>query len=331
MAEDIFDLTVIGGGTTGLFATYYASMRGMSVKVIESQSEFGGKVMQFFPEKRIYDVGGFPDIFGESLVYRMIDQARRHEPVMITGEWIENIEKRTDDFRLRSSEGRDHYSKAVLLATGNGTFHTKTAPEWEALPHPTFRQQVASHLMHKERYHNKRVVIASDNKVGVGWALYLKDQASSVTVVNPNETFHQVKDADLQALLDSHVTVYFQSSLTDLQVVDEQLEYVQLLDKDQQIVTIEADEIVTFHGLELQQTPFADWGVTIEKGRIPVKGDMATNVAGIFAAGDIVQYEGKTNLIASGYTEAITAVNRAHQSIDPKATEQLYSTVIYRN
>ncbi|WP_235182744.1 hypothetical protein [Gracilibacillus boraciitolerans] len=61
-----------------------------------------------------------------------------------------------------------------------------------------------------------------------------------------------------------------------------------------------------------------------------VEGNMATNVPGIFAAGDIVQYEGKTNLIASGYTEAITAVNKAHKFIDPKVTEQLYSTVLYR-
>ena len=54
------------------------------------------------------------------------------------------------------------------------------------------------------------------------------------------------------------------------------------------------------------------------KADIPVDRVMRTNVPGIYAAGDIVTYEGKLELIATGVAEACTAVNNAVHYIDPK-------------
>ncbi|MFD2656036.1 NAD(P)/FAD-dependent oxidoreductase [Gracilibacillus thailandensis] len=324
--DELFDITIIGGGTTGLFATYYATMRNMKVKLLESQSQFGGKVMQFFPEKLIYDVGGYPDISGEDLVKQMIAQANRHQPEMLSNRWVESIEQKSDHFILNTSDGEQHFTKVVLLATGSGTFHTKMPDNWDALPFPEFRKQVATNLMNREKYHHKNVVITATNKVGVGWALYLKDHAQSVTVVNPDSKFHQVKEEDVEQLRNSSIPIHMESHITNIDVKENQLQSVEI----NETITVETDALLTYHGLELQATPLDNWGVATYKGRILVKGDMATNIPGIFAAGDIVQYEGKTNLIASGYSEAITAVNKAHLFIDPRATEQLYSTVIYR-
>jgi len=46
---------------------------------------------------------------------------------------------------------------------------------------------------------------------------------------------------------------------------------------------------------------------------------MATNVTGVFAAGDITDYPGKVRLIAVGFGEVATAVNNAAVHIDPDA------------
>jgi thioredoxin reductase (NADPH) len=46
---------------------------------------------------------------------------------------------------------------------------------------------------------------------------------------------------------------------------------------------------------------------------------MRTNIPGIYAAGDMVGYEGKLDLIATGFAEAAIAVNNAVHFIDPKA------------
>src|SRR5438045_2096751 len=66
--DALFDCTIIGGGPTGLFASFYAGMREMSVKIIDSLGELGGQVSALYPEKFIYDVAGFPAVKGKDLV-----------------------------------------------------------------------------------------------------------------------------------------------------------------------------------------------------------------------------------------------------------------------
>ena len=46
---------------------------------------------------------------------------------------------------------------------------------------------------------------------------------------------------------------------------------------------------------------------------------MRTNVTGLYAAGDITDYEGKVRLISVGFGEVATAVNNAAVFIDPEA------------
>ncbi|CAA4063833.1 Thioredoxin-disulfide reductase [Staphylococcus aureus] len=38
------DVTIIGGGPSGLYASFYAGLRDMSVRLIDVQSELGGKM-----------------------------------------------------------------------------------------------------------------------------------------------------------------------------------------------------------------------------------------------------------------------------------------------
>ncbi|WP_163539414.1 NAD(P)/FAD-dependent oxidoreductase [Gracilibacillus sp. YIM 98692] len=330
MKEEIYDLTVIGGGPTGLFATYYATMREMKVKLIEGQQELGGKVTQFFPEKKIYDVGGFPVITGEQLVEQMVEQAKRHQPTVLLGEWVEEIVKERDYFCLQTSEGKNHYSKALLIATALGTFHIKKPSDWEQKPFYQSVDQMPTNLMNQAKYKGKRVAISSDHKIGVGWAKYLKDVAKEITLINPEESFYQAKEEDVELLYKSDVKVFTNAYLDNVEMDEDHLKYIDFIDEGNIKQQAVADELLIFHGLTLQKTPFKKWGIHTDKGRVPVDSRMATNVEGIFAAGDIVNYQGKTTLIASGYTEAITAVNYAHQSIDPKAPVQVYSTVIYQ-
>ena len=41
-AEPVFDITIVGAGPTGLFAAFYAGLRGVSVQIIDSLEEVGG-------------------------------------------------------------------------------------------------------------------------------------------------------------------------------------------------------------------------------------------------------------------------------------------------
>ena len=47
--REIYDITIIGGGPVGLFAAFYAGLRGMKVKIIESLSELVGQPAVLYP------------------------------------------------------------------------------------------------------------------------------------------------------------------------------------------------------------------------------------------------------------------------------------------
>jgi thioredoxin reductase (NADPH) len=63
--------------------------------------------------------------------------------------------------------------------------------------------------------------------------------------------------------------------------------------------------------------PLAEWGLNLVKDEIVVNSLMETGRPGIYAAGDVTTYPGKLKLIASGFSEAATAVNQAVHRIYP--------------
>src|SRR5260370_28751529 len=88
-ANDVFDVTIIGGGPTGLFAAFYAGLRGMRTKIIEALPELGGQLAVLYPEKFIYDVPGHPKVLAKDLVKLLVEQIHLFQPTMILVQRIE--------------------------------------------------------------------------------------------------------------------------------------------------------------------------------------------------------------------------------------------------
>ena len=76
------DLLIVGGGPTGLYASYYAGFRGLSATILDSLTELGGQVAAMYPEKFIYDVAGFPRVTGRELVTRLRAAGLRLHPLV---------------------------------------------------------------------------------------------------------------------------------------------------------------------------------------------------------------------------------------------------------
>ena len=45
MPNEVLDLTIIGGEPTGLFGAFYAGVRGIFARIIDSLPELGGQLM----------------------------------------------------------------------------------------------------------------------------------------------------------------------------------------------------------------------------------------------------------------------------------------------
>ena len=91
------DITVIGGGPTGLFAAFYAGMRGASCRIIDALPALGGQLMALYPEKYIYDVAGFPRVLAKDLVAGLQEQALQFGAEARLGETVTGLRKETID------------------------------------------------------------------------------------------------------------------------------------------------------------------------------------------------------------------------------------------
>jgi thioredoxin reductase len=86
-----------------------------------------------------------------------------------------------------------------------------------------------------------------------------------------------------------------------------------------EVRVLPADTVVAALGFTADLGALADWGLELARRHVVVGTTMATNLARVFAAGDISDYPGKVRLIAVGFGEAATAVNNAAVIIDPAA------------
>src|SRR3954462_12589365 len=84
----VVDHAIIGGGPVGLFAAFYAGLRQMTCKIIDSLEELGGQLTALYPEKYVYDVAGFPKIYARDLAHNLVQQAMEYQPTICLGETV---------------------------------------------------------------------------------------------------------------------------------------------------------------------------------------------------------------------------------------------------
>lgn len=313
------DLTIIGGGPTGLFAAFYAGMRQISVKVIDSLPQLGGQLTALYPDKYIYDVAGFPKIKAKELVNQLIEQANIFQPEYCLEEKVLQVNKIAERHFEIITNKQVHYSKAVLITAGHGAFE----PRKLSLPGAEKYEKTNLHyfVADVQSFAGKNVLIAGGGDSAVDWALMLEPIANSVTLIHRRDKF-RAHEHSVNLLHQSKVNVLTPYEITSL-IGDEQIEKVIIENKQANTKEeLDVDAVIVSFGFITSLGPIQDWGLDIENGGIVVNSRMETNIPGIYAAGDIATYPGKIKLIAVGFGEAPIAVNHVKQYIDPEARIQ---------
>ncbi len=303
------DIAIIGAGPTGLFAAYYAGFRGLSTVVIDTLPEVGGQVTAMYPEKLIFDVGGFPQVLGRELVTNLVEQASQYNPTYLLGAQAKTLSYVDDLPVLGLDDGAELRCGAVIITGGLGSFSPRPLPAAASFA----GEGVIFFVPSPMALAGKHVVIVGGGDSAFDWALALSGIAASVTLVHRRDKFRahaatvdKVKALPVRIAVNSQVT-----KLNGATVV----ESVELNGEE----TIPADAVVAALGFTADLGPLAEWGLELDKRHIIVDSRMATNQSRIFAAGDIVEYPGKVRLIATGFGEGATAVNNAAIAIDPAA------------
>ncbi|MEV7384421.1 NAD(P)/FAD-dependent oxidoreductase [Streptomyces lydicus] len=314
------DLLIVGGGPVGLFGAYYAGVRGLGVAVVDSLSEVGGQVTALYPEKQIFDIAGFPAVSGRGLISNLVEQAAPYDPVYLLGQEAQQVERvvregGSDLLVVRTGAGTEIVAGAVLITGGIGTFSPRRLPAGEDFLGRGLEYFVPS----SAEYAGKDVVVVGGGDSAVDWALMLEPVARSVTLVHRREAF-RAHHGSVEQLRASSVRIITNAQVT---VTDggAQLESVGVVVAgESEPRTFACQKLVAALGFTANLGPLRGWGIALHDNRhVVVDSAMRTNVPGIFAAGDITEYDGKVRLIAVGFGEVATAVNNAAVHIDPAA------------
>lgn len=322
--QNVFDVTIIGGGPAGLYSAFYSGLREMKVKIIEFQPQLGGK-LHVYPEKMIWDVGGQTPISGEALIEQLVQQGLTFDPEVVVNEKVESITRQEDGiFVLHAASGTKHFSKTIIIAVGSGILKpTKLEIDGaERFEVSNLNYTVKS----IQRFKDKTVIISGGGNAAIDWANELEPIAKKVYVTYRKDALNG-HEAQVKQLLESAVTCFFNTKITKLIASDshEKIERVAVLNNETGEVThIEVDEVIINHGYDQDAELLKNSNMAIEiADNFYVKGTSSceSSVAGIYAAGDIIQYPGKVNLIAGTFQDAANAVNQAKRYIQPDANK----------
>ncbi len=304
------DIAIIGAGPTGLFAAYYAGFRGLSTVVIDTLPEAGGQVTAMYPEKQIFDVGGFPQVLGRDLIANLVSQAGQFNPEYRLGVQAKTLSYTDDGLPvLGMADGAELTCGSVIITGGLGSFTPRPLPAAEGFG----GEGIVFFVPQPAVLAGQHIVIVGGGDSAFDWALALADIAASVTLVHRRDKFraHQATVDKVKAL---PVRILVNSQVTRI-TGEQKVETLEINGSE----VLPVDTVVAALGFTADLGPLAEWGLALEKRNILVDSTMATNQPRIFAAGDIVEYPGKVRLIATGFGEAATAVNNAAIVINPGA------------
>src|SRR5215211_7395287 len=196
------DMTIIGGGPTGLFASFYAGMRGATAQIVDTLPQLGGQLTALYPEKYIFDVGGYRQILAKDLVNALADQAGQFEFPSFLNQHVMGLEEEDGHFVLVTDTDR-FPSRAVIIAAGIGAFTPRRLPQ--ACAEPWYGRGIDDIVTDPERFRGQRVVIIGGGDTAFDWAVQLLPRAKSVTLVHRSDRFraHGATVAEYQRAVDA--------------------------------------------------------------------------------------------------------------------------------
>jgi thioredoxin reductase len=323
------DLTIIGGGPTGLAAAFRAGMHEISARIIDTASQLGGQVMALYPEKKIYDVFGMPEVVGKDLVHNLVKQALQFGAEVRLGESVQGLRFADDEQRIDVITDQGSYpTRSVLLAGGLGLI-TPRKHDAEGCRRLEGRGVYYS-VRDPEWFRGKKVVIVGGGDSALDWALHLRPIAARVTLVHRSQDFagHASTLREVQQLADyGHIGLHTSTLLTAAHG-NGLLEAVTLRNAQGVEHRLEAQALFPMLGFHVNLGPMERWGLEFEEKKIIVNSRMETSLPGVFAAGDVITYPGKIKLIATGFAEAAIAVKSAVEYLRPGEKVTLkYSSV----
>lgn len=315
------DAVIIGAGPCGLFTVFEMGLLDMKCHLIDILDRPGGQCAELYPEKPIYDIPAWPEISGQGLTDRLMEQIAPFKPVFHFQQMAESLEKTPDGFwRLKTDIGTVFEAKIIIIAAGGGSFVPKKPPipGIEAYENTSVFYAVRQ----MKQFEDKKIVIVGGGDSALDWTLNLQPLAKSVTLIHRRDDFRAAPDSvgRMRGLVSEGQMNFIAGQVRELKGENGQLASILIEKADKTMEEVECDTLLPFFGLTMKLGPIAGFGLNLHENLIPVDTEkFETSEPGIFAVGDINWYPGKLKLILSGFHEAALMARQAFRYVYPDA------------
>src|SRR5205807_2830508 len=183
--QDVRDITIIGAGPTGLFAAFYAGMRGASCRLIDNLDQVGGQLTALYTEKYIFDVAGFPKILSKHLVKGMAEQGLQFGAPVHLGEKVIGLKRESENGKpafVVTTEADEYPSRSVLIAGGIGAFTPRKLPLKDA--DRWLGRGLFDRVLNPKEFAGRRVLTVGGGDSAFDWAVNLQGVARSILMIH---------------------------------------------------------------------------------------------------------------------------------------------------
>ncbi len=293
--KDAFDVLVIGGGPAGAAAAIYSARKGIRTGL--AAERFGGQVLDTMSIENFISVA---ETEGPKLVRAMEEHVREYDIDVMNLQRASRLVPAAEQGGLHTIEfesGASLQAKTVILSTGARWREMNVPGEQE------YRGRGVAYCPHCDGplYKGKRVAVIGGGNSGVEAAIDLAGLVKHVTLLEFADTLRA--DEVLQKKLKSLPNVTVIKSAMTTEVIGDGSKVTGLIYQDratEELHTVELEGIFVQIGL----LPNSDWlkdTVALSKhGEIEVDARCATNIPGVFAAGDVTTVPYKQIIIAMG-------------------------------
>ncbi|MDI9513850.1 MAG: thioredoxin-disulfide reductase [Bacillota bacterium] len=277
------DVLIIGAGPAGLTAAIYAARSRLFTVVLDSGIP-GGQVAT------TYQVANYPGtngvIRGLDLVGNMNKQALDFGARIDDLQEIEEIRLEGFEKYVRTKEN-DYYAKAVIIATGSEPKKLPVEEERE------FRGRGIHYCATCDGafYQDSDLIVVGGGVSAFEEALFLTRYARKVTIVIRSDTAKASKSSIEDAKKSSQIEIVHNTTVK--KVIGENFVEGVVLENTKTGSTsqMKVDGVFVYIGSLPNTKLFSPWLQLSDYGYIVTDENMATNIPGVFAAGDVREKE----------------------------------------
>jgi len=302
-----WELTILGAGAAGLAAGIYGARSGLKTLILEEK--MAGGTMADAP--LIENYPGFQSINGRELAQKMVTHCRSVGVEIHELEKVVSLDLKGEQ-KVVKSDKTVYETKTVIIASGTHYRELGIPGEKE------FRGRGVSYcgVCDGPLFKNKRVLVVGGGSSAVITALYIAELASQVKLAHRREVL-RAEEAIVEALKNKrNVEILWNTEVKEIEGANVVGKALLFDNKTGETKDLEVDGVFIQVGEAPNSQPAKKAGVNVDgEDYIIVDMRQRTNIAGVYAAGDVTNHPVKQigTAVGQGITAALEAYGYIRQ------------------